>query len=167
MPCACTNPLPDYPDTDTWGPLLWTLLHALAERTGSGAAMFLEDEKQRWLFLLNNFSTIIPCRECKIHARVWIEDHPPTEFKSLAPEERKPWLRAYFYALHESVNERLGKPAFDAALLETTYRGADIRNILLRLKPVVELAIRLDGVPIIGWRNWYAAVVRVLALYGI
>jgi len=167
MPCACQTPLPDYPTTDLWGPLLWTLLHSLSEKVGSGAALFVEDEKQRWIFLLTNLATIIPCRECKAHAIEWIAAHPTADFKSLAPEDRKLWLRNYFYTFHNVVNERLEHPQFDAALLESTYGSVDIRNILLRLKPVVELAIRLDGVPIIGWRNWYANTVRMLALYGI
>jgi hypothetical protein len=150
-----------------WGPLLWTLLHSLSEKVGSGAALFLEDEKQRWIFLLTNLATIIPCRDCKAHAIEWITAHPTADFKSLAPEDRKLWLRTYFYTFHNVVNERLEHPQFDAALLESTYGRVDIRNILLRLKPVVELAIRLDGVPIIGWRNWYANTIRMLALYGI
>jgi len=150
-----------------WGPLLWTLLHSLSEKVGSGAALFLEDEKQRWIFLLTNLATIIPCKECKTHAIEWITVHPTADFKSLAPEDRKLWLRTYFYTFHNNVNERMEHPQFDAALLESTYGRVDIRNILLRLKPVVELAIRLDGVPIIGWRNWYANTVRMLALYGI
>jgi hypothetical protein len=147
--------------------LLWTLLHGLIERVGSGAAMFLEDERQRWIFFLANFVTIIPCKECKVHAGEWFAAHPVSEFKGLPPEERKGWLRTYFHALHNHVNERLDQPLFDAALVESTYNRTDIRNILLRLKPVVELAIRLDGVPIIGWRNWYSNVIRILALYGI
>jgi len=167
MPCACQTPLPDYPTTDMWGPLLWTLLHSLSEKVGSGAALFVEDEKQRWIFLLANLATIIPCRDCKAHAIEWIAAHPTADFKSLAPEDRKLWLRTYFYNFHNNVNERMEHPQFDEALLESTYGRVDIRNILLRLKPVVELAIRLDGVPIIGWRNWYANTVRMLALYGI
>lgn len=167
MPCACQTPLPDYPTTDTWGPLLWTLFHALSERVGGGNPMFLEDEKQRWMFLLTNFATVIPCKECKTHAQEWVLAHPVSEFRGLTPEERKPWLRAYFYTFHEAVNVRMEHPSFDVALIESTYKSIDIRNYLMRLKPVVELAIRLDGVPILGWRNWYANLIRLLALYGI
>ena len=167
MPCACQTPLPDYPTTDTWGPLMWTLFHALSERVGSTTDMFLEDEKQRWMFLLSNFASVIPCKECKAHAQGWVSTHPVLEFKTLAPGDRKEWLRAYFYNFHEGVNVELEHPSFDFALLETTYKSIDIRNYLMRLKPVVELAIRLDGVPILGWRNWYANLIRLLALYGI
>lgn len=167
MPCACQTPLPNYPTTDTWGPLMWTLFHALSERVGSTTDMFLEDEKQRWMFLLSNFAAVIPCKECKAHAQGWVSTHPVLEFKTLAPGDRKEWLRAYFYTFHEGVNVELEHPSFDFALLETTYKSIDIRNYLMRLKPVVELAIRLDGVPILGWRNWYANLIRLLALYGI
>ena len=167
MPCACQTPLPDYPTTDTWGPLMWTLFHALSEKAGSTTDMFLEDEKQRWMFLLSIFATFIPCKECKAHAQGWVSAHPVLEFKTLAPGDRKEWLRAYFYTFHEGVNTELEHPSFDFALLETTYKNIDIRNYLMRLKPVVELAIRLDGVPILGWRNWYANLIRLLALYGI
>ena len=167
MPCACQTPPPDYPTTDTWGPLMWTLFHALSERVGSTSEMFLEDEKQRWMFLLNNFATVIPCKECKEHARGWVSGHPVSEFKGLAPEDRKVWLRLYFYNFHEGVNAELEHPSFDVGALEATYKTIDIRNYLMRLKPVVELAIRLDGVPIIGWRNWYSNLIRLLALYGI
>jgi len=146
---------------------MWTLFHALSERAGSTTAMFVEDERQRWMYLLGNFATIIPCKECKAHAQEWLLMRPVTDFKGLAPEARKEWLRGYFYDFHQAVNARLENPSFDIALVESTYRSTDIRNILMRLKPVVELAIRLDGVPILGWRNWYANLIRLLALYGI
>ena len=129
--------------------------------------MFYEDEKQRWLSLLANLPSIIPCKECKAHAREWTASHPAAEFKSLAPELRKEWLRNYFYTFHEAVNARLERPSFDFTLVESTYKSIDIRNFMMRLKPVVELAIRLDGVPILGWRNWYSNLIRILALYGI
>jgi hypothetical protein len=150
-----------------WGPLLWTLLHSLSEKVGSGATLFLEDEKQRWMSLLANLATVIPCKDCKAHAIGWFAAHPFTEFKSLVPEDRKRWLRNYFFTFHNEVNERMEHPQYDETLLESTYGRVDVRNILLRLKPVVELAIRLDGVPIIGWRNWYANTIRLLALYGL
>jgi hypothetical protein len=146
---------------------MWTLFHALAERAGGTNAMFVEDEKQRWMFLLANFATVIPCKECKSHAQAWVSSNPSTEFRTLAPEDRKEWLRVYFYTFHEAVNKEIEHPSFDFALVESTYKSVDIRNYLMRLKPVVELAIRLDGVPIIGWRNWYANLIRLLALYGV
>ena len=32
MPCSCQVPVPQYPETAHWGPILWKILHGLAER---------------------------------------------------------------------------------------------------------------------------------------
>jgi len=167
MPCNCATIKPDYPTTDTWGPLLWTILHSLAERIGTVAPMFTNDEKQRWLVLFVGFPLIIPCKDCKEHALSYISDHPFSAWKTMAPDERRDWTRTWFYDFHEAVNARLGHSSFDKTLLTSTYGSVNIREYLDRLKVIMNVAIQLDGVPMIKWRDFSGSVLRMLALYGI
>jgi len=167
MPCNCKTEKPNYPANDTWGPLLWTIMHSLTEHIGTVTPMFANDEKQRWLTFFTAFPLIIPCKDCKEHALSYISDHPFLIWKTMSIEERRDWTRTWFYEFHESVNTRIGKPSFDKALLISTYGSINIREYLGRLTAVMNVAIQLDGVPMIKWRDWNGVVVRLLALYGI
>jgi hypothetical protein len=59
------------------------------------------DERREITWLIHNLETIIPCHECRMHVR---------EFKKSVPIAGEYGL--WFWQLHESVNQRLGKPGF-------------------------------------------------------
>jgi len=168
MPCQCATEKPDYPANDTWGPLLWTILHGLAERVGSINPMFANDEKQRWLALFAGLPMIIPCKDCREHAVQYMADHSAIQpWKMLAPDQRKEFTRTWFYEFHEAVNARLGHASFDKDLLTPSYGSINIREYLGRFAHIVNVAIQLDGVQMIKWRDWNGIIIRLLALYGI
>ena len=47
MPCACRVPTPDYPANAAWGPILWQILHGIAEK--AGRAPIPADEVREWI----------------------------------------------------------------------------------------------------------------------
>jgi hypothetical protein len=56
-----------------------------------------------------------PCSDCAGHLRAWMARHPPDLGSAAA-------LSAYLCAMHNAVNVRLGKPAFDCALVLQRWR---------------------------------------------
>jgi hypothetical protein len=130
--------------------------------------LFANDEKQRWMSLFAGLPMIIPCKDCREHAVAYITDHPYSNpWKTMAPDQRKEWTRTWWYDFHEAVNARIGRSSFDKALLTSTYGSVNIREYLGRFTHIVQLAIQLDGITMLKWREWNGCIVRLLALYGI
>jgi hypothetical protein len=166
MPCACKEPQPDYPVTDNWGPVLWAILHTLAERSGHITSQsFRDDERRQWINIIQGLPKIIPCPNCREHAEVWILLHPTTAIKTMPDSELHAWLVNWAYTFHETVNERTGKPSFDKALLSQTYGSISIAGALKRLKPFIETAIRLSGLTLLPWQKWYGFVTILNSYY--
>ena len=168
MPCACKNPQPNYPDTANWGPILWKVLHSLAERGGkSFAPSFRDDERRQWMNLIPLLPKIIPCPDCRLHAEAWILVNPITAIKTLDDIELYDWLTDWFYRFHENVNSRTGKPSFDKTILPSLYGKTSIPEALKELKAPIELAIRLSGVTLLPWQKWFGHVKMLLSFYGL
>ena len=167
MTCSCENRVqPNYPETDSWGPVLWAILHALANKSGSvSSPMFREDEKRQWTNIINGLPKIIPCPSCREHAEAWLLERPCVSFKTMSPTELHDWLVDWFYLFHESVNARLGKPPFDVSLLSHTYGSVSVAGALIRLKPFIESAIRLSGLTLFPWQKWLGHVKMLNSLY--
>jgi len=166
MPCNCKKPQPDYPEAGSWGPVLWTILHALAHKSGNvNAPCFREDEKRQWTNIINGLPKIIPCPSCREHAEEWVLRHPISDTKMMSPTELHDWLVEWVYSFHESVNERLDKPAFDKTLLHEAYQSISIDGALARLKPFIETAIRLSGLTLFPWQKWVGYVKILNSFY--
>ena len=167
MPCACEKPEPNYPVADNWGPALWAILHALAEKGGKVVtASFREDEKRQWVNLIKIMPKIIPCPNCREHAEAWIIINPITAIKNVSHDQINYWLVDWVYRFHEDVNRRTGKPSFDKSLLSEKYGRLSIIGTLNSLKPLIETAIRLSGVTLIPWQKWIGFVRVLCSLYG-
>jgi len=168
MPCSCQKPAPDYPETDNWGPVLWAVLHALAERGGKLVSQgFRDDEKRQWTNIITTLPKIIPCPNCRTHAEEWITQHPVTAIKELYGDKLRTWLIDFFYTFHESVNSRTGKPSFDKTLLSQTYGSISVAGAIKRLKPFIEVAIRLSGLTLVPWQKWSGYVIMLSSFYGL
>jgi Erv1 / Alr family len=168
MPCSCEKPVPEYPETDNWGPVLWAILHTLAEHSGKNIlGTSRDDEKRQWTNIIHGLPKIIPCPKCREHAEAWIVKTPVTAIKLLSADELHEWLVNYFYNFHESVNARNGKPSFDKALLSQTYGSISVAGAMRRLKPFIEVAIRLSGLTLVPWQKWTGYVIILSSFYGI
>lgn len=168
MPCACKADQPDYPITDNWGPSLWQIMHALAERGGKVITpSFREDEKRQWILFIEIMPKMIPCPNCREHAQEWILKNPITAIKEVGASEIYHWLTTWVYNFHEDVNRRTGKPSFDKALLQQTYGNVNIVTIFKAMKPFIENAIRLSGITLLPWQKWSNYLVMLRSLYGI
>ena len=74
MPCACLIPLPNYPTNESWGPILWRVLHGLAEKYGKLITpLFHQEEVLAWTHLIDNTYKILPCKDCRDHYLKWLK----------------------------------------------------------------------------------------------
>ena len=167
MPCACKVPLPDYPETDHWGPILWTILHAFAERGGKPSSpLYSTDEIRQWVLVVSTLPKIIPCPSCREHCEEWVMDHPIAVIKSLRQDQLHDWLVDYMYNFHEAVNKRLGKPSFDKNMLASTYGNVRMTGALRALTPYIETAIQLSGLTLMPWKKWVGYARMLMSVYG-
>lgn len=168
MPCACQKPEPDYPESDQWGPVLWTILHTLAQKAGKAIfPSFNDDEKRQWINIIQTLPKMIPCAMCRKHAEEWIAAHPIQAIKQLSGDDLNQWVVDWVYNFHESVNARVGKPSFDKALLGPTYNPVSINATMKLLKPFIETAIRLSGITLLPWNSWVGYVKHLCSYYGV
>ena len=154
MPCSCIVDKPEYPQNDEWGPLLWSILHTLAEKAGRQTNnLTLGDEQRAWPLFVKTLAPVIPCPYCRDHFQEYLTKNPfdlPMDYY-----EWKTYIPLYFYTLHESVNARLGKPSFPFADVSTKYKNpGTIKDTLAALEKIEQRAIKMGGVSLFYWKAW-------------
>lgn len=166
MPCACQVPVPKYPDTADWGPILWTILHGLAER--AGRAPLPEDERRSWQRLIKATGEMLPCDKCRAHYSAFLQANPVTQLDTLPFAQIKMWVRSWFYTLHNEVNVENNKEVFAYEDLEATYSiSLNFQDLFWRLEPILKRAIDLSGVPLLRWLNWVKEFKMLRAAMGV
>ena len=169
MPCACRLPPELYPDSSEWGPILWTLLHGLAERDGSVSfPLFRDDERRYWIQLHAALGKMIPCPSCKDHYDSYLREHPVDKVLLELPYEAlQSYVRTWFWELHNWVNESHGKPLFPLESMRPTYKDTNIRRTMRLLDIPMKKAIRVRGGQQIAYTEFIKWINMLCALYGI
>jgi hypothetical protein len=168
MSCPCLIPEPDYPEAAQWGPLLWCILHGLAEKAGTCTTpMFLDDERRYWIHFFKETGEIIPCPTCKMHYMEYLKTHPVNALKTLPHSQRKAWITKWFWELHNDVNARLGKPIFPIENLSATYGNMNLHETLGRLEAPLKLAIKITGTHFLKYVEWKRRVTMLFSIFGI
>ena len=107
------------PQVQVWGPALWSLLHALAEKAGRQARTESE-EKRVWRQFLLSLRSVIPCPACQTHYNNYIKIHSWTPVF-----ERSDWnsgLKHWFWEFHTAVRASKGQPLdFEEGQLAAAY----------------------------------------------
>ena len=155
MPCACQVPVPDYPATADWGPILWTILHGFAER--AGRSINRDDEVREWQRFIKCTNEVLPCEICRDHFKRYQQTHPFTQITTGPPSQYKAWVKTWLWNIHNEINAGTNKPIFPYADLETRYATVDFADQLYRLTPIIKNAITLSGVPYMKWTAWVAS----------
>jgi len=157
-----------YPDAVEWGPLLWTLLHGIAEKSGKPVAnLYAEEERQLWLTFFKQTADIIPCSACKEHFETYLKQHPIDALKHMDLRDIHAWIRTWFWEVHEWVNDTLKKPSFPIADLEATYRSVNLRTTMRQFEMPMKKAIQISGNQYKKLVEWKSKYFRLLSLYGV
>lgn len=118
-------------DTAIWGPSVWRILHAAAERLPATAAALTT--------AIRALDGALPCPDCRKHYHAWLQAHPVDGD-----------LRIWLLDLHNDVNVRTGKEPWTVDDLTATYGGSvDVAAALATLK---------GHIGIDGWRALSALV---------
>ena len=168
MPCACKKTVEKYPDNITWGPLVWRILHGLAERSGRQTALPLQDDERRyWTTLLKVTAQVLPCDVCRTHYSEWLRINPCDPILSVPYNGLNLWIRTWLFNLHNNVNSRTSKGVFLFEGLSETYGRVEIKPSWRQLEPIMNLAINLSGISLMPWRKWLGTVRSLQGFYGI
>ena len=157
-----------YPDASEWGPLLWRILHGLAEKSGAAVTpMYYDDERRALIQLFKALSKTIPCPSCKDHYDTYLRLHAVEKpIMEIQYDFLRTYVRTWFWELHNWVNESYGKPLFDQKDLTPTFKGVNIRLALKELDVPMKRAIRVRGGGLAGYNDFVKYVNILLSLYG-
>lgn len=111
------------PQTTTWGPALWFILHVAAEKVGRNPILALQvDEVRELEMLVRSFPVTLPCPTCQRHSYEYMQTHPITWGK-LKGVDATPIIRRWFFNFHNHVNaSKTGPtPAFAIEDVESKY----------------------------------------------
>lgn len=104
-------------ETAVWGPIVWRVLHDLAEVRG-------ESETGLWEELGRVLPGSLACAECQGHMTAWLATHP---LGSSGP-------RLWMLDAHNAVNARLGRRVWSLNELDGVYRGCDPMMLTLEIR---------------------------------
>ena len=169
MPCACQLPPEIYPDASEWGPILWSILHGLAERVGSTPfAQYQADERRALVRIMKSLVKVIPCPSCKEHYEVYLKEHPVDRtIMDIPYGELKTYVKTWFWELHNWVNESLGRPLFAYDDLTPTYKSVPLRQRMKDLDTPMKKAIRIRAGQLLGYTEFTNQCMILYSICGI
>jgi len=126
-----------------WGPLLWKLLHALAEKLGKQKPEILAaDEAREMVLILRGLEVIMPCEKCRKHYKEYRVKNPYDIFMQRRGLGLKKGVREWLYLLHETVNKKNG---VESRLLlenmESMYKDVKIQDAWTPLNQVLMTSV--------------------------
>lgn len=169
MPCKCKIPYKSYPEAKEWGPVLWTILHGIAERVGTGPfPQYQNDERRGLANLFVKVGHMIPCPSCKEHYEVFLKENPVAQsIKTLPYAELRPFVRSWFWRLHDMVNESKGITSPPIDTLPALYGNANLRMATAQLREPMLRAIKIAGKLFIAYHECVACIRSLLSIYGV
>lgn len=161
MPCACLLPLPNYPTNEAWGPILWSILHSLAEKYNKVVSiLYKKEEELYWTNLIKLTETILPCKDCRNHYKDYLS-------KKKINLKEPDFVRLFFYNLHNDINLRNNKPLFDYSNLNTSYKDKNINYLVKQFEKILDIVFQYNEVSLVSWKKWYSNYIKLQNIYGI
>lgn len=95
--------------TSDWGPLIWQILHCMAERAGRSGNRFIDaDQVIDFEFIVLNLGSVIPCKTCQTHYRAYLILHKPM-WKGLKDGILRANIVSWLFGVHNHVRSILGQ----------------------------------------------------------
>jgi hypothetical protein len=168
MVCACKIPIPNFPLNNDWGPILWRLLHGIADKYGSlMSPLFAKEQEIYWINLINDTQKILPCKECKEHYKLYLSHNNPNIIKTLSPSNQQLWVQNFFFNLHNEVNTSNNKPLFNFSDLHNTYKNENFMFDLKHYEKLLNIIFQYNEVSLFSWRSWNKNFKSLQSIYGL
>lgn len=168
MPCACKVPVPEFPTNCSWGPILWKILHGIAEKYGQIVSpIFLKEEEITWPRFITLTAKIIPCEDCRGHYNIYLANHNPLLLKKLSSTDAATWVQNFFFNLHNEVNTRSDKPLFDITELQSLYVNVNFQYEIKHFESILKIVFKYNEVTLISWMNWIRSLRTLISIYGL
>ena len=152
-----------------WGPRFWTLLHTLAECSGSQVNTILaSDEAESWIMLLKSQQFVMPCPICKKHYGDWMRTHNVDRIRQIQTAYRKEWLQTWLWELHEHVkmsNTIISE--FTKEMILERYPRKRVDSEVKDINEVFKLAFERHSLKPEDIHRWKTGLQRLRALYGV
>jgi len=152
---------------DTWGPVMWAVLHIFGERIGkSGVASIDTDQARDLTFIINLLPAIIPCKECQSHSRVYLATNP-FQCLALLGTDLSTYVRTWLLTFHNTVRANKGQTV-DITILEQLaelYGAEKLQTCQIQtIISHVAYGIRTGIVKQDNWKRWYVYFNRLKIL---
>jgi|APCry1669191812_1035378.scaffolds.fasta_scaffold55325_1 hypothetical protein len=130
------------PKNSEWGPVLWEILHGIAEKAGNTPHQFILDDQQREIiYVLRMLEAVMPCALCRKHYQEWKRLHP-LEGLGSGPGFF-PAVREWLFSLHAAVNKsREVDVVFTHEMLHERYGNYVLKPKMLILEGLLKRAVR-------------------------
>ena len=161
-------PLPDFPTNCEWGPILWRIIHGLADKYGRLMyPLFAKEQELAWPKLIEQTKYILPCKECREHYTTYYNKNNPLILKTLMPEQQALWVQNYFFNLHNEINIANNKPAFEFSNLHTTYNSVNYTFEIKHFEKLLKVVFQYNEVSLLSWLNWLKSFRTIANIYGL
>lgn len=139
-----------------WGPILWRLLHGMAECVGTPKAhLIANDEVHELILCLRDIETIMPCAMCRSHYRAWRKDHPLEAMANLRGVPLREAIRSWLFKLHENVNQRRGVASgLTLEDMPRLYGSVPIRDVWLEYTKHIQGTLDIRQVSVAALQNF-------------
>src|SRR3989304_8232531 len=118
------NPNVVNPHSNDWQPILWKILHIIAEFGENKPVIF-----ERWKHIIIHLSNSLPCDICKNHLSEWIKKNPLT-----------PDISSWILNLHNNINIENKKHPWTKEQVSSTYGGDRVSRIKEAEQSIVQLS---------------------------
>lgn len=153
-----------------WGPILWKLLHCMAERVGgTGSTIIDTDQANYFETVLTMLPVIIPCQECQAHAAAYLSANPVPTLRGLYGQTLRSTVREWLFTFHNAVRTNNQQAILVQTIEECSALYQDCmmpKCEYTALVQTVAAAVRLGWVPIEQWRKWYSNIERLRIIAG-
>jgi len=147
-------------DPTQWGPVLWTMLHILAEHVGKHG--FDLDEARDFDIIINTLYQVLPCETCQNHSKTYISQNPFEAIKNI--KTFGPYVRTWLLNFHNAVRTQNGQNIEITTIeqLATIYGSQIIqKDKLLILTSNANYGIRSGLLKLDAWKRWYITFSRL------
>ena len=153
---------------ESWGPKFWKILHTLAESSGLiGSPILSDDEADSWELLLKAQAFVMPCVLCRNHYISYKSTRKIPNLRELQGEDRRDFLRKWFWSCHNNVNMITQKNILPIEDLPILYNKQNINESYNDICLMLSIAMQRSQVKLDDVKRWKNLVTRLRMLYNI